>query len=222
MKVTIHQPDFLPWIGFFHRWAQSDLYIVLDDVQFIDDGWQHRDKINTPNGVIWLIVPVIKKGMGPQLIKDVRINDSQNWQRKHLVTIKQAYGRSRNFNYYFDKLQEVYNKNHNYLIDLNIDLLEFSAEDLGIAVPKVFSSEYKIQIKGTQRLVDLVIAVGGKTYITGTGSKDYLQTELFEEENINVIFQRIEHIKDMYGVKNIDLSILDYFFTKNEGKKDSL
>ncbi len=216
MKVTIHQPDFLPWIGFFHRWAQSDLYIILDDVQFIDDGWQHRDKINTPNGVIWLTVPVIKKGMGPQLIKDVKINHTQNWQRKHLATIKQSYGKSLNFDHYFDKLKEIYDKNHKYLIDLNIDLLELAAKELGITVPKVFSSEYKTQTKGTQRLVDLVIAVGGTTYITGTGSKDYLQTELFEQENISVVFQRIEDIKSMYNVKNIDLSVLDYFFTKDE------
>jgi len=216
MKVTIHQPDFLPWLGFFHRWAQSDIYIIYDDVQFIKGGWHNRDKINTPNRVIWLTVPVITKGKGHQLIRDVKIANQHNWREKHLKSIRQAYSKSKNFAYYFDTLQETYNKNHKYLIDLNVDLLEFAARDLGIFVPTVFSSEYKLQTKNTERLVDLMIAVSGTIYITGSGSKDYLQTELFEKQNIDVIFQDTEDIKNNYNTNSVGLSILDYFFTKQK------
>ena len=96
MIVTIHQPDFLPWLGFFDRWEKSDLYIVLDDVQFIRRGWQHRDKIKTSQGIKWLTVPVIKKNKYFQKINEVKINNSIDWRKNHLNIIEESYRKADN------------------------------------------------------------------------------------------------------------------------------
>ena len=95
--IVIHQPDFIPWIGFFDRLIKSDIFVVLDNVQYIRQGWHHRDKIKTASGSMWLTVPVKKKGRYEQLINEVEIDYSQNWQSKHLKTIHHNYGHAKYF-----------------------------------------------------------------------------------------------------------------------------
>ena len=145
MIVTIHQPDFLPWLGFFDRWQKSDLYIVLDDVQFLRRGWQHRDKIKTKEGAAWLTVPVIKKGKHDQLIRDVKIDNGTNWRYKHLKTIESNYSKAPNFEDCFKRIKEIYDKKHLFLIDLNMDILQWVDIELRITTPYVFASAYDVK-----------------------------------------------------------------------------
>lgn len=161
MIVTIHQPDFLPWLGFFDRWGKSDLYIVLDDVQFIRRGWHHRDKIKTQNGIKWLTVPVQKKGRYHQTIKEVKIDHQENWSQKHLKTIQMAYKKATHFDLVFGKLSEIYNREYDLLIAFNMDLLRLCSKMLGINTPLVFASDFNIKSTDSRRLVDLVQSVGG-------------------------------------------------------------
>ena len=140
MRVTIHQPDFIPWIGFFHKWKNSDLLILYDDAQFIKGGWQNRDKIKAHDKEQWITVPVITKGKLGQLIKDVDINCKVDWKRNHLNTFKTYYGKTSGFNKVYPAIELIYNKNYKYLIDLNVDMLKMAAKFLNISVPFVFSS----------------------------------------------------------------------------------
>lgn len=212
MIVTIHQPDFLPWLGFFDRWKKSDIYVVLDDVQFLRRGWHHRDKIKTANGSIWLTVPVLKKGKYDQLIRDVRIDNSTNWCQDHLRAIEFNYKKAPNFGYCFKKMIEIYNRKHPFLIDLNMELLNFLASELAITTPTVFASEFNIKSKSTQRLLELVKSVNGSIYLTGMGSKDYLDESLFRKENIQVMWQEYTHTvyTQLHGKFIPMLSSLDY------------
>lgn len=214
--VTIHQPDFLPWRGFFDRWGKSDLYIVLDDVQFLRRGWHHRDKIKTKDGVKWLTIPIKKKGKYDQLILEVEIDYSTDWQAKHLKTIEVNYKKAPNFEYYFDKLKSIYVKKHDLLIDLNMDLLIFVAEELGIDTPAVFASSYNVNSNSTERLIELVKAVGGNEYLTGTGSKGYLNEKLFQRKGIRVVWQNYEETfyKQLHEDFVPHLSGLDYLMMK--------
>ena len=216
MRITIHQPDFLPWLGFFDRWQKSDLYIILDDVQFLRRGWHHRDKIKTQKVARWLTVPVVKKGQYHQLFRDVKIDNDTNWRDKHLKTIELNYKKTPNFELCFDKIREIYDKQHLFLIDLNIDLLHFLADELGITIPSVFASEYKITSTSTQRLIDLVRAVDGTDYLTGLGSKDYIDESLFKEENIRVVWQEFQHpiYRQLHGEFIPKLSSLDYLMMR--------
>ena len=193
MIVTIHQPDFLPWLGFFERWLKSDVYIALDDVQFLRRGWHHRDKIISRDGSLWLTVPVLKKGNYFRKINEVVIDNKQNWRKKHLNSIYHSYRKAPNLEYIFGTIEEIYGRNHSMLIDLNFDLLKFCAAQLGIKTQLKMASDFGVKTKGTQRLIDLVKSVGGTTYLTGTGSKAYLDEDLFREHEIELRWQEFRH-----------------------------
>jgi len=212
MIITIHQPDFLPWLGFFDRWAKSDLFIILDDVQFLRRGWHHRDKIKTLHGVHWLTIPVLKRGKYNQLIKDVEIDNQQDWKRKHLETIESAYKKAPNLNRYLTSLKKIYDKNHTYLIELNIDIIKFMAAEFGITTPIVFSSDYRVNLTSTKKLLTLVRINKGTVYLTGTGAKDYLEESLFSDNGIALEWQKFEHpiYEQLYGEFVPGLSGIDY------------
>jgi hypothetical protein len=217
MIVTIHQPDFLPWLGFFDRWAKSDLYIVLDDVQFLRRGWHNRDKIKTKDGVKWLTVPVVKKGLGDQIIRDVRIDYGGNWHQKHLGTIAASYKKAPHFDDCYETLCQIFSKKQFFLFDLNMDLLRFVRDELGITSPLAFASDYKIDSTGSQRLLDLVKGVSGSAYLTGDGSKAYLDEALFSREKIQVVWQEFEHpvYNQLHGRFVPMLSVLDFLMMRD-------
>ena len=112
MKITIHQPDFLPWFGFFYRWKHSDLLIIYDDAQYIKHGWQNRDKLLINEREQWLTVPVVTKGKLGQLVSNVMINNTTNWKHKHINTFKTCFGRTPSFSTVFPKIQDVYAKDY--------------------------------------------------------------------------------------------------------------
>ncbi len=210
MIVTIHQPDFLPWLGFFERWKGSDLFIVLDDVQFIRRGWQHRDKIKTVQGVKWLTVPVKKSGRYFQLVNEVELDQQSD---KHpLPLVKAAYSKSPCFTQIFPCLEAAFERCPSLLIDLNMDLLTRCAQALHITTPLCLASELGAGLlKGTERLLYLAQSVGADTYITGLGSKGYLDESLFRHASIRVVWQNYSHpvYKQLYGCFEPMLSVLD-------------
>ncbi len=192
MRVTIHQPDFMPWLGFFDRWRTSDVYIVLDDVQFLRRGWHHRDKIKTTAGPAWLTVPVRQKGRYEQPIREVLL-DGDTWKRKHLAAIRAAYGRAPRFGAVFTELEALYARSHARLMELNLDLLRWFARHFGIATPMMLASTCAAQHRGTARLVELCQHHGASVYLTGTGSRAYLEEALFTAHGMRVEWQQFEH-----------------------------
>jgi len=220
--ILIHQPDFLPWIGFFHRWAVSDLFIMLDDVQFIRRGWHHRDKIKTPEGVRWLTVPVKKKGKFFQPIHEVDILSEDDWQKDHLNLIRAVYKRAPEFKAIFPKIEDIYNKPSFRLMDLNLNFLLFLADYLDIHTPYRFSSEFVVDKKGSDRLIELIRLNQGTEYITGLGSRGYLEEEKFSAQGIHVLWDdfKTPYYPQLQGVFTPDLSILDalMMLPKNELK----
>jgi len=217
--ITIHQPDFFPWLGFFDRWKKSDLYIALDDVQFLRRGWHHRDKIKTKTGVSWLTVPIVKRGKYNQLINETEIDNSIDWRSRCLNAIHFNYKKAPNFEYCFKKIEDIYGKNHQFLIDLNKDIMNFAACELSIDTPLIFSSKYKIKSTSTQRLVELVGLVEGTTYLTGLGSRDYLDESIFNDEGVKVDWYDFQHpvYEQLHGDFIPGLSCLDFLMmrTKN-------
>ena len=218
MKITIHQPDYLPWIGFFHRWFSSDLLIIYDDAQFIKGGWQNRDKILLGSNEYWLSVPVLTKKKLGQLIKDVQINYDVKWQIKHIKTLKNYYGNSKNFSDIINIIEEAYSKKHIYLIELNLFLMENIGKYLGIKTPIKFSSNYNLKSKNTDKIIDLINAENGTTYLTGTGSKEYLNESMIKQNNIHLNYQEHDDLKKYIDSENIYLSIIHYLF-RNEIKQ---
>ena len=191
--VCIHQPDFAPWLGFFDRLRLADIYIVFDDVQFLRRAWHHRDRILAAKGSQWLTVPVIKKGRYTQTIRDVEIDNGRPWQRRHLRTLQTIYGRRPGFHATCAALEGIYAEGHTHLLDLNMAIIRWMLSIFDIDVEVIFSSELFTTSHSTQRLVDLMKSVGGTHYITGSGARDYLDTELFSKNDIDVLWQNFTH-----------------------------
>tara|TARA_X000001036_G_C20630176_1_gene786836 strand:+ start:799 stop:1467 length:669 start_codon:yes stop_codon:yes gene_type:complete len=212
MKITIHQPDFLPWPGFFIRWHNSDFLIIYDDAQFIKGGWQNRDKILIGANEYWLTVPILVKNKLGQLIKDVQINYNVNWQIKHIKTLHNNYNKSKNFSEIIFIIEQAYSKKDKYLIDLNLNLLEDFGKYLNINTPIKFSSDYKLKSVRNNKLIDMLKIERAKTYISGTGSKAYLDEELFKNNDIKLVYQNHSDLKKYIENNNFHFSIIHYLF----------
>ena len=213
MRITIHQPDFLPWYGFFYRWAQSDLLILYDDAQFIKGGWQNRDKLLINGREQWLTVPVVTKGKLGQLINEVKINQTVKWKHKHLYTFKSVFGKTPNFLTVFPLIEDVYAGKYDNLIDLNISLLLLCADLLKIKTKFRLSSEYGFSSNQSEKLIDLLNAENADEYLSGTGSINYIDEKLFEQNNIKLIYQDNKAmINEMYNAENLYYSIIQCLF----------
>ena len=214
MRVVIHQPDFLPWLGFFHKWAVSDLFVIFDDAQFVKCEWQNRDKIRITDSDHWITIPVLTKGRGHQKINEVEIDNNNNWNKKLVVTFKTYFSKTKNFKEYYPELEEIFLKKHRLLIDLNMELIYWVGSKLKINTPLRFSSENKSSLKSTERLIELLKFYGANEYYTGLASKDYMDEELLSQNGIKIFYQSAHEITQMYNISNnlINYSIIQYLF----------
>ena len=210
--ICIHQPDFVPYLGFFHRLLLSDHFIILDDAQYIKGGWQNRDQIKGRNGPVWLTLSIVKRF--PQAINEVMLQDDPQWIEDNLNLLRECYARAPYFDEVFPHIEAVYRGGHRRMIDLNIAMLQLAFDYFEIDIPMSFASQHALQSKSTQRLVDLVQLQGGTTYLTGTGSRDYLDEALFTQAGIEVEWQRFKHpvYPQQYGDFVPMLSCLDVLF----------
>ena len=149
MFVTIHQPNYLPYLGFFDKVKQSDIFIVHDDCQFVERDWQHRNKIRIFNGWKWLTVPVYKKEIP---IKDVRIKNEKLknnpvWSKAHYREIEANYSKTPYFDSYSEDVKKIYDRTYENLVDLNMAFIEFLLDAFGIDVEIKYSSEFGFNSK---------------------------------------------------------------------------
>ena len=107
MKVAVHQPQYLPWIGYFDKIIKSDCFVFLDKVQYKHREFQNRNKIRSKDGWMWLTVPVISKGKGRQSIDEVEIDNSLDWQKDHCRSLQVCYGKSEYFDEYFPFFEDI-------------------------------------------------------------------------------------------------------------------
>lgn len=213
--VSIHQPNYLPYLGFFDKMNKSDIFVIYDDAQFNDKDYHHRNKIRTSRGWQWLTVPIVKEKVP---INKIKIKNIEDWKDKHFTAIRANYLKSKYFSEYEDILEELYEKRYEYLVDLNLSLINFIKDSFEINTKIVCSSKLKIESKSTQKLIDIVKACGGDTYLSGPGGRNYMNESLFKDSNIELIFQEFEHpiYKQRYDEFIKNLSAIDLLF--NEGK----
>ena len=221
--IVIHQPDFIPYLGFFDRLHHCDLFIVLDHVQLLVKGWHNRDKIKGPNGAHWLTVP-IQRLTKKQPINGALIDYSQQWQKKHLQTINHFYNKAPYFKSIFPTVEKLYTKNHAKLVDFNMALLHFFIDFFNIEVDMVFSSTLAVSSKKTPLILDLIQHCNGKRYISGEGAKDYLDTKLFEQAEIELIWQNFNQSSypQLHGEFIPYLSSLDFAMNCGPNLKQNL
>ncbi|MEW6088962.1 MAG: WbqC family protein [bacterium] len=223
MKISVHQPQYIPWLGYFDKIDKSDAFVFLDKVQYKAREFQNRNKIRTGNGWLMLTVPVISRGLGRQEISKVEIDNSTDWQKKHWGSIEQNYHRAPYFKNYSGFFKEVYSCPWERLMDLNIHIIKYLLKELKIQTPLYYESVVGSSSNKTDRIIEICKKLNADIYLSGIGGRDYLEEEKFTREGIKLEYQSFNHpvYHQLYrkgaGSFMPYLSVVDLLF--NEGEK---
>ena len=214
MKVVILQPSYIPWRGYFDQIRRTDLFIFYDDVQYDKHGWRNRNQIKTAQGKQWLTIPVHSKGVTEGIsIKDVRIDWSKLWSKKHLKSLKFAYAKAPYIEKYFSWLESIYNRRDEFLADFTINTTIELANMLGIRSTKFMRSSTLPDIKGqkTDRLIQILESVGAKHYLSGPSASDYIEDDKFAEAGISLEYATYNYLEypQLYPPFDPFVSIID-------------
>lgn len=212
MIISIHQPDYIPYIGYFYKIAQSDVFVFLDDVQFSNDNMHNWNKIKTPQGEFRLKVPV-EYQFGDK-INEVRTRDELKWKEKHLKTIEMSYSRSQYFKEIYPHFSEVLLANYRNLADMNIEINKFICRGFGIRPRFIKSSDIDVQTIREERVIDICKALGGSKYISGNGARAYQIDENFISRGIELEYTDYKSFEYKQPWKDFisNLSVIDFIF----------
>ncbi len=194
MIVTIHQPEHLPWLGFFDKMRQADVFVLLDTTQFAKDDFQNRNRIKTKNGPAWLTVPVFKSGLSTQEIVDVEICNDRPWWNRHKALLDESYRETPCFGKYKPFFDELYSRRWTKLAELNNEIIRFLAVQLGMKCRILTASELDVRERGGTN-VNLAICrmLSADVYLSGKCGRDYLDESRFTEHGIKVRYQDFQH-----------------------------
>lgn len=217
MKVTIHQPNFFPYLGYFDKAMDADLFVFMDDFQYTKRSYINRNRIKTPEGWMWLTVPV--KSSTDLNINQVEIVDN-SWRDKHLTTLNHMYGKSTYYDQIIEYVKNLYNQSWDTIAEVNIQSLRDIFAMLEIDIPTRLTSDLDIHSATTTgRIIDICEQVGADEYISGSTGKEYLEVEQFDEAGLRLSFHQFSAFEysQRFGDFVPNLSILDYLM--NEGPK---
>ncbi len=218
MLVGIHQLHYLPWLRYLEKIHRSDVFIVLDNIQFNKNGWQNRNKVKTSAGSTLLTIPINAKA--GQNLDEVRIDNETPWRRRHWRTIEQSYGKAPYFKLHGPFLEAAYAKEWSRLNELNRHMLDYYVAVLGIGTQIQYASDLGVPGDATGRLVNLIRAVRGDRYYSGAyAPQEYLDADLLDAAGIDLELQewRAPVYPQRYGAFVPDLSIVDLLMNCGPG-----
>lgn len=215
MIASIHQPQFMPWLGYFHKIIKSDIFVFLDTVQFKKNEFQNRNKIKTAQGWMWLTVPVLYKY--PEHINEVKINSGVDWRKKHMRALEINYQKAPYCRWLFPTMDGFYTGDSESLSELNRESVLTLLKVLGVNKKTKVASEVELEDfseEPSERLAAICASLGADTYLSGAGGREYLNLDPFHTRDITVIFQEFQHpvYRQLYGDFVPNLSLLDLLF----------
>jgi hypothetical protein len=191
-KVAILQSCYIPWKGFFDLVRRVDEFILYDDAQYTRRDWRNRNRIKTPNGPLWLTIPVEVKGNYLEAIKDMRVSDA-HWHDRHWRTIQASYSRAPYFDTYKAVLEELFRgATSEWLSEINFRFIEHFCRTLSIPTTIKWSMDYKVSERRTERLVGLCQQAGATEYFTGPAARAYIDETLFDAAGITLTYMNYE------------------------------
>lgn len=214
--VVIHQPDFMPYLGFFHRLLHADIYVVLEVAQYVNGtskSWMNRDKIKTEKGEQWITV-CVKKAPRETKIKDILLIDDGKWQKNNLGLLRQNYRKAPFFQEIMPYVETLYEKTYTYFWEFSFASIQMLMELFNIDIPVFFSGDLKPEGKNNEMIVDIMKKLGAKIYLSGTGAVDYYDETVYEKAGIQVVWQEFKHpvYPQQFGEFLPFLSSIDLFF----------
>lgn len=224
MRLVIMQPSYLPWLGYFDLLIQANLFLFYDTVQYDKDGWRNRNRIKTANGPQWLTVPVLTSGLNKPLIKDIKINNREPWQRKHLKSLQMNYAKTKFYDETYPEVESVLSKDWEHLMDLNEAVIRKLCGMLEIrtSIQRVSELSLDFDEGKNEKLIQICKHVGADEFYEAAGGKGYIEESLFKENGIHLRFQDYKHpvYPQLYGDFVSSLSIVDLLC--NCGREDSI
>ncbi|MFA6216174.1 MAG: WbqC family protein [Candidatus Omnitrophota bacterium] len=223
MIVSVHQPQYIPWLGYFDKIAKSDCFVFLDCVQYKEREFQNRNKIRTKDGWIWLTVPVASQGLGRQKVSDVAIDNESAWRKQHLKSWEVWYAKAPFFKEYAAFFKEIYNTDWEKLSQLNVFITRYVFKALGIEKPVYFESALQTTQSKTERIIEICQKLKADVYLSGSGGRDYIEEDKFKAAGIELRYQEFIHpvYQQQFSASGEDfvshLSIFDLLL--NEGPK---
>jgi hypothetical protein len=192
--VAIHQPNLLPWLGYFDKLARCDVFVLLDTVQFSRGSRTNRVQILVNGEPIWLTAPIFRSGHAEPPIRELRINDSRPWRPKALRTLQQSYKGLPGCAEAYELLEPVLSDPTDELAELNERGIRTIAAALDLDRARIVrASDLNVPGSGSELLAGLVDAVAGTIYLSGDGAGGYFDEASFAQRDIEVRFQRFVH-----------------------------
>ena len=228
MRLSIMQPAYLPWIGYFQRIALSDLHVVLDHVQLDENSktkFANRNRIRTPQGWTWLTVPLkTKNRFGALEINRLEIDNEQAWAARHASGLRHNYGRTRFFRPLGEALLSNYENPPRLLVEMINPTTSQLLRAFALDVPMRSSSELPVQSKGSSLILEICRIVGATEYISGPFGRDYLDSDAFAREGIKLLFHDYEPAPYPQAFPGFEpyLSALDLICNMGEEGKEFL
>lgn len=225
MIVSISQPAYLPWPGYYDRILKSDLHIVLDHVQFERRGLTKRNKIKTPQGWSYLTVPVKTKGKFKDCpIHELEIQQEDGWQRKHLQSLINNYSKAPFYKDHIGFFETLYSKEWLLLNDLLTEMNSYFLDVLDIPTKIVSSREFDPQLTKSDLILELCQKSETTTYVSGPFGRDYLDLGSFEAAGIKILYHDYEppEYPQLFGDFEPYMSVIDMLFNCGPDSHDRL
>jgi len=208
--IAIHQPNYIPWLGYFYKIWQSDIFVFLDDVQFTNEGMQNYHYIKTPQGPLRLKIPV-KQSFGDTIDK-VTIRHELDWVKKHLKTIEMNYKKSTFFDEIYSDIKSVIIDGHQNLASLDIAIIELICSKFNIKTSFILSSKLEIPTLREEKILDICNTLHATVYYSGTGAKAYQSEKNFSDRGIELRYSSFKPFEypQLWGPFQSNVTILDY------------
>lgn len=225
MRVSGHQPSYIPWYGFFEKIAKSDVFAIHDFAQYEKGGYISRNQIKSSQGPLWLSIPILIKGNKNTPIRELKIDNSQEWQRRHWKAINMNYNKAEYFNEYRDFFGDIYHSDWKYIHDLNMSIINFILDEINITTKICYTSEMECRHeKKSDFVLSLCKELQADMYLSGKLGKDYLIEKDFELEGIKIEYQEIIKMEyeQLFNGFIPNLSIIDILFNCGAERTEKL
>ena len=209
-KISIHQPNYIPWLGYFHKIFLSDVFVFLDDAQFSNEGMHNWHYIKTPQGSLRLKIPVQQK-LGDK-ISEVRTKDELGWKQKHLKAIEINYKKARFFEQIFEDVSCMIEKPFHSLSSLNSAFIKSVCAKFGFNTQFVYASTLNISTSREEKVIDIIKALNGTFYYSGMGAKEYQVEQNFKNKGIDLQYTKYNVFKyhQLWNGFVSNVSVIDY------------
>jgi hypothetical protein len=217
MRCVILQPSYIPWRGYFDLIHRADLFVFYDDVQYDTRGWRHRNRVKSPEGSVWLTIPVHAKGAQTlsRPIHSIETSSTGNWPAEHLRKLERLYSAAPFYADYREWLSSIYRNPPSLLADFTIATTRELASMLGITRTRFMrSSELPAHGTKTDRLLSILEHVGATQYLSGPSARDYIEADKFERAGIELEWMTYQYPEypQLYPPYDPGVTILDLLF----------